>query len=388
MKTVMDGLPELRQDDFDLDLVKAELVLPVAQYLTGASASGNGRQAGAYFVKPLFVSGIPGIGKTTLLMVLDEALRRLGLGSCREMVVSRKITGYFAEKSTLYVTPLTLFGEPTAALSARDWNNILRHWAYDEMTARHSETALADFLARLRGKIVIVDEAELEGYVYFSELLAEHGIQVILSGNLAADQIHLTPDHVRVIPFDGLDHRQGDISRVCLPNAPHPLFDRFVQGDFVLERSHDVTIPRAEIAGRNIIYLNWDELEGQPLMKDDFAQIFVESRAEAVLLDAVPFFSAISSEMVDLTFLGHLSRFANLVDAIYNCQLPLLIRMTESDTLDAQDVESLLRSALMAYDQRVDGGYGKAAWVEWTRCLSRLRSREAVNAAFPFLATP
>src|SRR5262249_44581552 len=154
-------------------------------------------------------------------------------------------------------------------------NNILRHWTFDAIPARESEAALADFLGRLRGKIVIVDEAELEGYVYFSELLAQNGILVILSGNLEADQIHLAPERVWVITLRGPDHREGDISRVCLPNVPHPLFDLFARGEFALERFHDVTIPRGEIDGKTFICLNWGDLEGQPFMKDDFAQLFV-----------------------------------------------------------------------------------------------------------------
>jgi predicted ATPase len=115
-------------------------------------------------------------------------------------------------------------------------------------------------------------------------------------------------------------------------------------------------------------------------MKDDFAQCFRENRADAVLLDSVPFFSEISAESVDLTFLGHLSRFVNFVDAIHDCQLPLLIRGTQPYPLDAQTAGSQLLPVLTAYDQRTGGHYGQAAWIEWTRCLSRLRSREAINA--------
>lgn len=369
---VMDSLPQLRQEDYDLAAVKARLILPVAQYLAGQNPE---------FLKPLFISGAPGIGKTTLLMILDEALYRLGSGNCRDMLVSGQVTGYFADKPPLHVTPLNLFGTPTALLSARDWNNILRHWTFDEAIADHSGTALLDLIQLLRGKVVMVDEAELEGYVYFSELLAQHGVLVILSSNLAQDHIHLAPDHVRVVTLHGRDHRYGDISRVCLSNAPHELFDQFAHDHVGTGTMSSAKISRAEIDGSTVVYLRWSDLKNQPLMKDDFARCFRESGAEAVLLDSVPFFAEISAEAVDLAFLGHLSRFVNFVDAIHDCGLPLLIRGTQPDSLDVYTAEDHLLPVLTAYDERTGSHYGQAAWIEWTRCLSRLRSREAINAA-------
>ncbi|MEP6988743.1 MAG: ATP-binding protein, partial [Chloroflexota bacterium] len=172
MIMVMSHLPEIQQDDFDLAALKTQLLLPVAHYLMQQPKGETRPEENTPFLKPLFVSGVPGIGKTTLLMILDEVLYQLDR-SCRDRVVSGQITGYFADKPNLLVTPLRLFGTSTGMLSARDWNNILRHWTFDETTADYSETALRDFISQLQGKIVIVDEAELEGYVYFSELLAQ-----------------------------------------------------------------------------------------------------------------------------------------------------------------------------------------------------------------------
>ncbi|HLY27741.1 MAG TPA: hypothetical protein VKQ72_15455 [Aggregatilineales bacterium] len=375
MIAVMDGFADLRQEDFDLAEVKTQIVFPVAHYLAHPETSDQ-------FVKPLFVSGAPGIGKTTLLMLLDEALYRLNLPvsmSCRGMVASGNVVGYFSQKPVLHVTPLSLFSTPTAVLSARDWNNVLRHWTFDEDTASESDSALLDLMERLQGKVVIVDEAELEGYVYFSELLAQHGILVILSSNLAQDQLHLAPDHVRVIALRGLDHRQGDIARVCLPNAPHPIFDLFAVNHYDIETFYGVPITRAEIDGRVLAYLDWSRLENQPLMKGDFAACFTESGAAAILLDSVPFFAEISAESVGLNFLGHLSRFVNFVDAIHDCRLPLLIRGTNPHPLDSRTVGTQLQQVLADYDQRTGGQYGQVAWIEWTRGLSRLRSREALN---------
>src|SRR5258708_24991486 len=114
-------------------------------------------------------------------------------------------------------------------------------------------------------------------------------------------------------------------------------------------------------------------------MKDYFARYFVESGADAVLLDAVPFFAEISPEDIDLSFLGQLSRFVNFVDAIHDCQLPLLVRGAQQQPLDSQTTGNHLYPMLMAYDQRTGSHHGRAAWIEWTRCLSRLRSREALN---------
>ncbi len=385
---VMDGLSQLRQEDYDLDVVKTQMVVPIARYLLGSLRTDG---AGSDFVKPLFLSGAPGIGKTTLLMVLDEVLCRLdraAMSSCRPLVVPSEITGYFATKPPLHVTPLSLFWTSTAVLSARDWNNMLRHWTFDEATARYSDTALLDFMQHLQGKIVMVDEAELEGYVYFSETLAQHGVLVILSSNLASDQVHLLPDHVHVITLHGPDHRQGDLARVCLPNVPHSLFDQFDEGDLVPELSKWIRILKREVGDQSLVYLNWETIKDQPLMKDDFEASFKASEAGAVLLDAVPFFAEIPAEAVDVTFLGYLSRFVNFVDAIHDCQLPLLVRGTHAQPLDSQTAGSHLRPALAAYDVRVGGHDGQAAWIEWTRCLSRLRSREAINALrWPMLST-
>lgn len=372
MIAVMNDLPQIQQADFDFVALRTQLLLPIAHYL---SQQEHGTTT-TPFVKPLFVSGIPGIGKTTLLMILDEVLYQLN-HSCREIVASGKITGYFAHKAVLNVTPLQLFGKPTGMLSVRDWNNILRHWTFDETTADANKAALDDLVARLRGKVVIMDEAEVEGYVYISELLAQHGILVILTSNLAQTQIHLTPDHVQMVSLQGFDHRYGNIANVCLPNQPHELFDPFAE-HFAVQPT--LYVESKLIEGVKVTYLNWQNLEKQPMMKDDFARVFVNEASQAVLLDAVPFFADIPAASVDLSFLGYLARFVNFVDAIHDRGLPLLIRGTHPHELDAQTAGKHMDSILAAYDQRVAGHYGLVARIEWARCLSRLQSREAINA--------
>ncbi len=373
MIAVLNDLPEIQQADFDFEALKTQLLLPIAHYLTQQETR---REANTPFLKPLFISGVPGIGKTTLLMVLDEVLYPLN-ASCRDLVVAGKITGYFAHKTILNVTPLQLFGKSTGMLSVRDWNNILRHWTFDETTADANEGALSDFIARLRGRVVFMDEAELEGYVYISELLAQHKIQVVLTSNLAQTQIHLAPYHVQLVSLEGSDHRYGDIAKVCLPDQPHELFDRFAD-HFVVRQA--LTVESAVVDGINLTYLNWGNLERQPLMKDDFSRLFVDQKTQAVLLDGVPFFAAIPASSIDLSFLGYLARFVNFVDAIHDSGLSLLIRGTQPNVLDAQTAGKHLDAALAAYDQRVEGHYGQVARIEWVRCLSRLQSREAINA--------
>lgn len=373
MIAIMNDFPQLQQSDFDFEALKAQLLLPIAHYLMQQETR---REANRAFVKPLFVSGIPGIGKTTLLMILDEVLYQLN-SSCRDLVISGKVTGYFAHKTALNVTPLQLFGTPTGMLSVRDWNNILRHWTYDETTADAHKAALADLIGRLRGKVVSMDEAELEGYVYISELLAQHGILVILTSNLAQTQIHLSPDHVRLVSLQGFDHRYGNMAHVCLPNQPHPLFDPFAHH---FSNRQALSVASKTIQGINITYLNWQNLERQPMMKDDFARVFLNEGSEAVLLDSVPFFADIPAGAIDLSFLGYLARFVNFVDAIHDCGLPLLIRGTHQQVLNPQTAGKHLDHLLADYDRRVPGHYGEVARIEWARCRSRLQSREAINA--------
>ncbi len=373
MIAVLNNLPEIQQADFDFKALKTQLLLPIAQYLTQQETH---TEANTPFVIPLFVAGIPGIGKTTLLMVLDEVLYPLN-SSCRDLVVSGKITGYFTHKTVLNVTPLQLFGKSTGMLSVRDWNNILRHWTFDETTADSNQAALRDFITRLQGKVVFMDEAELEGYVYISELLAQHGILVILTSNLTQEQIHLSPEHVRLVSLQGFDHRYGNIAKVCLPNQPHGLFDQFADH---FPNRQALYVANRVVEGIKLTYLNWGNLERQPLMKDDFARLFVDNGSEAVLLDTVPFFVNIPAASIDLSFLGYLARFVNFVDAIHDSGLPLLIRGTHQHELNPQTAGRHLDSILAIYDQRVEGHYGQVARIEWARCLSRLQSREAINA--------
>ncbi len=367
LSMVTDTIEQFRLEDYDLGSLLAEIIRPIANYLSDGDWPIR-RQ----FVKPIFVSGAPGIGKTSLLMLLDEVLThqtRSDSASCRNLVGSGAVRGYFADKTMLTVTPLRLFGRQTAVLSARDWNNVLRHWTFDEAQATQSVTALTDFTAQLRGKVVFVDEAEIEGYVFFTETLASAGILVILSSNLNREHIHLAPDRVRAIELEGRDHRAGDLAKVCLPNRPHVWFDSFT----------GAAVATHILDGTRFVYLNWLELQDAPLMKDDFAAMFRSKKAEFILLDAVPFFAPVDSADVGLTFLGRLSRFVNFVDAIHDCGLPLLIRGTHPDPLNGADDGSAFKAFLDAYDARVGDHLGRLAWIEWTRCLSRLKSRDPIN---------
>ncbi len=215
---VMAEFDQLRIEDYDLAAIKERLITPVAHYLYEA-------QHPAYkkvpFMKPIFVSGEPGIGKTTLLMVLDEALQRLALSDgIRNLIATDEIYGYFPDKKPLSVSALRLFGAKTGVLSARDWTNILRQWTYDEATFRENEKALADLIQRLHGSVVLIDEAEIEGYVYFAETLARHGILIVFTSNLGVETIRLSAERFTVVTLMGLDHRTGDLSKVGCRTYP------------------------------------------------------------------------------------------------------------------------------------------------------------------------
>jgi hypothetical protein len=396
MIVIMQEFPQLHIEDYDLPLLNEKLIQPVANYLSenyilkkGDKPSRNEkkiREKADVFVKPILVSGMPGIGKTTLLMVLDEALQRLTLlreRSCRSLVAGGDLHGYFLDKGILSVVPLSLFGIRTAVLSARDWNNILRHWTYDESVARDSDPALSDLIHRLRGKVIMVDEAEWEGYVYFTELFATNGIMVILSSNLDIEHIHLPPDHFSVLKLIGPDHRQGQLSSVVLPDGANEWFDLFAEWSSAqVSVVYGVNSLTIAINSKHLVYVRWNDIQDQPLLKDDFAHFFKQSQADMVLLDRVPFFSDISEIDVDPGFLGHLFRFVNFVDAIHDSQLPLLVRGTYTSGRNLQAVSQAFQAVLYDYDGRVGGKSGHVAWIEWNRCLSRLKSREALNIRF------
>lgn len=379
MLRVMGELRQLHIADYDLDAIRQQIITPVAHYLHSNSQPNKAKPV---FIKPIFVSGAPGIGKTTLLMILDEALQRLepGAASVRKLVGAGAINGYFPYKKPLAVSPLRLFERQTAVLSARDWNNILRHWTYDEETFGENPKALAHLFQQLRGKVVLVDEAEIEGYVYFAEKLAQQGILILFTSNLGAAQVRLAPEHFTAVHLTGIDHRNGNLAKVCLPSGTHPLFDQLAALEHhpqPLLAGADTTI--TTLQGLCVVHLAWHELRNKPLMKDDFGHFFRAVGAQFVLLDTVPFFADPSTYEIGLTVLGHLARFVNFVDAIHDAALPLLVRGTHEQVLDSQTAGHDLEAALRAYDTKRGGNEGKTAIIEWGRCLSRLRSREVFN---------
>jgi predicted ATPase len=210
--------------------------------------------------------------------------------------------------------------------------------------------------------------------------LTQHGILVLLSSNLGVGQIHLAPDHVIPVELKGLDHRRGELAQVCLPNVENEWFDLFEGRDSVKTKLlAGASVSTATVAETTIICLRWDDLRNRPLLKDDFARFFKNSRADFVLLEGVPFFTTVTVNDIDLNFLGQLFRFVNFVDAIHDCRLPLLVRGAQPERVDDAALGQQFRSALMDYDERRGGTEGQAAWIEWSRCLSRLRSREALN---------
>src|SRR5262249_23765090 len=137
----------------------------------------------------------------------------------------------------------------------------------------------------------------------------------------------------------GPDHRSGDIAKVWLPSGPNALFDGYCKSEWIKNSMlAGAKISAGAADGRTIVCLNWRDLQDRPLMKDDFAQFFGERKPDWVLLDAVPFFPAVTLEHVDLKFLGYLAQFVNFVDAVHDCNQALLVRGNQPGSVETQDL--------------------------------------------------
>jgi hypothetical protein len=382
--------PFLKMEDYDLEVVRTQIIDPIAAYISAVLAG----RASATHQPPLIVSGDPGIGKTTLLMMIDQALTQLDLPqtlSCRALFAQGGIAGYYgAFKGTIDITPLKLQTTPTAVLSILDWRNIQRHWTYDnQKTHRETPEATADFLKTFQGKVLFVDDAEREGHVYVISQLARQGILVVLSSNLDHTLLHIDDLSPRAVHLVGKDHRVGDIAAVGVPQAPHLLFDALRHDPNSLSHKYDrwKIIQRG---GQRVAYTRWDSVKDQPYLKDTFAEYFRQHRVSGVVLDDFPFFAGMTGQDIDPSMLGRLYRFVHLIDAIHDLQLPFMLRMTRALPLVSDYKGAEIETALRDYDTHVSGQAGATAWIEMSRALSRLRSRQALNAAFfpTFLSQP
>lgn len=384
--------PYIRLEDYDMSVVRQHIIRPIAQYIGRVLGRLKGQTDISLHRQPLIVSGHPGIGKTTLLMMIDQALTQLDLGvslSCRSLFESGTVAGYYGRsKGTIEITPLHLKETQTAVLSILDWRNIQRHWTYDtQKTFRETPEARADFLNALSGKVVFVDDAEKEGHVHFVSQLAQAGILVVISSNLDHKALHIDEIVPLSVYLTGRDHRVGDITAVCLPAGENALFDTVQRAPSLLAQKYE-RIKIVASKNARVAYAHWDRLEDQPFLKDTFAEYFRTHDIDSLLLDAFPFVSQWTLASINPVSLGHLYRFVHLIDAVHDLQLPFMLRMTQTQPLPADYTGADLEQILCEYDGKVGGNAGAAAWVEIARCLSRLRSRQALNAAFfpPFLA--
>src|SRR5262249_3456435 len=154
--------------------------------------------------------------------------------------------------------------------------------------------------------------------------------------------------------------------KVWLPSGPNALFDSYCKSEWIKDSLlAGAKISAGAVDGRAIVCLNWRDLQDRPLMKDDFAQFFGETKPVWVLLDAVRFVPGVTVEHVDLAFLGRLARFVNFVDAVHDCNQALLVRGNQPGSVGNQDLSQYFQETLSAYDERLGGNYGRSAWIEW-----------------------
>jgi hypothetical protein len=378
--------PHLKMEDYDLEVVRAQIIEPIAIYIQNLLTRPKNGQKPAKAQPPLIVSGDPGIGKTTLMMMIDEALSRLNLGmnfSARRVIGNGIVSGYYGKyKGSIEVTPLRLENTRTAVLSISDWKALQLHWIFDsEKTYRETDEALENLLNTFNGTVVFVDDAEKEGHVYFVHHLSQHGILVVISSNLDSQALHLKNKEYHAVNLSGKDHRVGDIAEVCISAGEHELFDTVRDQQNIPHQQYEKfrVVQRGE---SRVAYSRWSDLRNQPLLKEHFATYLKKHKIEAVLIDEFPFFSDMKGSDIDLMTLGHIYRFVHLVDAVHDLQLPFMLRTDSEQKLSSDYVGAELEEAFQDYDRRLNGKEGATTWIEVTRCLSRLRSRQKLNEAF------
>lgn len=321
-------------------------------------------------ISPLLLTGPVGTGKTTLMMLLDQAI---GEASCAALF-QEKIEGHpsTAEKGNpvlkIEIHPLTLMGRhhniPTGVIRLRELQTYYRVNTYDRRTATIDNGAAQRFAASFEKRVVFIDEFVPDVVTSFPmqviNHLADHGVLVVLTSN--RKETPFVPG-VQIIPVEGEDMRTGNLGAVVRPAGADPRIDLFAD-----------TIPTQfpyiaaglqgrlkTVEGRQWLYLKYHEMARVPADWAAFHRLL--EYTDGVIIDEVPLFDPIEAGGMDGA-----RRFVFLIDALYDERRAVLVRLTNRDPLPEDfEVESLR------------GAYLPEVLLDLERALSRLRQLSAIG---------
>jgi predicted ATPase len=322
-------------------------------------------------LSPLLLTGPVGTGKTTLMMLLDRAIPEASCAPLfqQEIAAHPSTAQNGGAPEVIEVRPLALMGRthnlPTGVVRLKHLQRFHRLFTYDRATARTDAEAAERFAHLFRGRIVFIDEfvpdVVSSAPMLVINLLADHGVQVVLSSNRRE-----TPfiEGVQVIHIEGADMRVGDLSKALLPAGPDPRFDQFAA---VEPTTYDWIVRglRARLAtvgDQRWMQLRFSEFATLPAEWLAFQHLM--QHADRVLVDGVPVFDPTYETGNDAA-----RRFVLLVDALYDERRPVLVRLTNEQPLAPDfDVEQL------------SDIYLPETLVDLERALSRLRQLAIFNA--------
>ncbi|MGB0384472.1 MAG: hypothetical protein ACPGWR_06565 [Ardenticatenaceae bacterium] len=329
-----------------------------------------GRKKEPTRVSPLLLSGPVGTGKTTLMMLLDLALPQATCGPLFE----QEILGHVSTAQSgggpvkIQICPLTLMGYrkniPTGVIRLRELQTFYRLYTYDRGTMREDEAAAKRFAELFRQHIVFIDEFVPDVVTSFPmkviNRLADHGVLVVLSSNRRE-----TPyvEGVQVVPVEGDDMRTGDLSRVCLPAKPDPLFDQFstIESTGFDHVARGLRAKVRKVKGKMWMYLNFDDFANVPA--DWLAFQHLLQYTDVVLIDQMPLFDPQRGGGADSP-----RRFTFLIDAIYDERRPVRIRLTNTQPLPKRFEAEMLREL-----------YLPELLIDLERSISRLRQLSSLK---------
>lgn len=320
-------------------------------------------------VSPLLLTGPVGTGKTTLMMMLDRALpERSSAAIFQQEIQAHPSTAENGSGPKLIeVRPLLLMGREhnvaTGVLRLPELQTFYRLFTYDRRAAAVDPEAARCFAQLFHDRIVFVDEFVPDTVTSFPmqviNFLADSGVQVVLSSNRR--ETPFVPG-VQVIPVEGADMRVGDLSAVACPAGPDTRFDGFA-GVEPTSFSHVARGLQARlrmVGGKRWMLVRFGDLETVPATWLAFQHLL--QFADVVLVDEVPVFDAARGAGSDTT-----RRFVFLIDAVYDERRPVLLRLTNAESLPNDfDVGTL------------EGMYLPEVVVDLERVVSRLRQLSAL----------